>query len=122
MWRGHFLNVPAFNDCPLSLLQEFAASVERLFPYVTLVLTQHTWPPQVPAAVTALSQRVALHLSVASLPAAQQGLSSLLELMDRCDLVVEEDKKGDAGALAETLLRQHKGRADTKLYVVPAQS
>ncbi|KAM9349996.1 protein FAM151A [Symphorus nematophorus] len=69
----------------------FVSAVETLFPYVTVVLTEQKWPPVLPAAVTGLSQRVALHLNTASLPKEQEALNSLTEMMDRYDLVVEAE-------------------------------
>lgn len=102
------------------LFQEFVSSVERLFPYVTLVLTQQSWPPLIPATVADLSQRVALQLNEASLPKGQKALSSLEGLMDRYDLIVEEHTEAntDAVAFLKGLMAKKTGRSDTSLYVI----
>ncbi|XP_070830869.1 protein FAM151A isoform X1 [Chaetodon trifascialis] len=104
--------------------EEFVSAVERVFPYVTLVLTEQKWPPVIPATVAGLSQRVALHLNTASLPKGEEVLNSLLEMMDRYDLIMEEDAKSSAGALSlfKTLLTQRTGRTNTNLYVISDQS
>ncbi|XP_032388227.1 protein FAM151A isoform X1 [Etheostoma spectabile] len=96
---------------------EFVSAVERLFPYVTLVLSEQTWPPRVP--VTGLSQRVALHLNTASLPEGQETRDSLMAMMDRYDLIVE-DTRSRAGAFEvfKGLMSQRAGRANTNLYVI----
>ncbi|XP_029309269.1 protein FAM151A [Cottoperca gobio] len=93
--------------------EEFVSTVERLFPYVTLVMTQQNWP--------ALSQRVALHLNSASLQKGQEAL--LMGMMDRYDLIVE-DTLSSAGAFAifKDLMTRRTGRAKTHLYVLPDQS
>ncbi|XP_054452646.1 protein FAM151A [Anoplopoma fimbria] len=98
--------------------KEFVSTVERLFPYVTLVLTE----PLIP--VTGLSQRVALHVGTASLPNGQEALHSLMGMMERYDLIVEEDTISSAGAFSafKGLLSQRAGRANTKLYVISDQS
>lgn len=72
--------------------QEFVSAVERLFPYVTLVLSQQTWPA-VPTFIKHLSQRVALHIKTAPLQKSMkmETLSSLVGLLDRYDVLVEED-------------------------------
>lgn len=102
-----------WNYASFFLFQEFVSSVERLFPYVTLVLTQHSWPPLIPATVAGLSQRVALQLNNASLPKGQKALSSLKGLMDRYDLIVE-----DSVPFLEGLTAQKTGRSGTSLYVI----
>lgn len=106
---------------PFSLFQEFVSAVERLFPYVTLVLTERNWPPQIPAAVTGLSQRVALHLKRASLSRGQEELHSLMGMMDRYDLIVEEDMKSNTEAFTvfKELVTQRRGRANRNLYMMP---
>ncbi|XP_068594332.1 protein FAM151A [Cebidichthys violaceus] len=98
--------------------KEFVSTVERLFPYVTLVLTE----PLIP--VTGLSQRVALHLSAASLPSGQEAHDSLMGMMDRYDLIVEEDTKSRAGVFSvfKGLISQRAGRANTNLYVISDES
>lgn len=72
--------------------QEFVSAVERLFPYITLVLPQQTWPA-IPTFVKHLSQRVALHIKIASLQKSitMETLSSLVGLLDRYDVLLEED-------------------------------
>lgn len=69
------------------------SAVETLFPYVTLVLTQHMWPPVIPTSVKHLSQRVALHIKTTLLQKATRAemLRSLVGLLDRYDVLVEED-------------------------------
>lgn len=100
------------------------STVERLFPHVTLVLRQQNWPPLISATVTGLSQRLALHLNTASLPKGQEALDSLMGMMDRYDLIVEEDTKSSGGAFAafKGLLTQRTGRENTNLYVISDQS
>ncbi|KAG8013846.1 hypothetical protein GBF38_016044, partial [Nibea albiflora] len=97
--------------------KEFISAVERLFPYVTLVLTEQN-QPLIP--VTGLSQRVALHLTTASLPKEQKALNSLTEMMDRYDLLVEEDTKSSAGSVTvfKELMTRRARRANTNLYVI----
>ncbi|XP_078029028.1 protein FAM151A isoform X2 [Epinephelus lanceolatus] len=103
-------------------VEEFVSTVERLFPYITIVLTEQNRPPLTPA--TGLSQRVALHLKTASLPKGQEALNSLMGMMYTYDLIVEEDTKSSAGALAsfKGLMTQRTGRANTNLYVMSDQS
>lgn len=93
------------------------------FPYVTLVLTQQTWPPLIPASVTGLSQRVALHLNTASLPK-EEGFQSLVGMMDRYDLIVQEDTEESTAAtyVLKQLASQRRGAANTHLYVLSSQS
>ncbi|KAE8291420.1 Protein FAM151A [Larimichthys crocea] len=97
--------------------KEFISAVERLFPYVTLVLTEQN-QPLVP--VTGLSQRVALYLTTASLPKEQEALNSLTEMMDRYDLIVEEDTKSSAGSVTvfKELMTRRARRTNTNLYVI----
>lgn len=98
------------------------SAVERLFPYVTLVLGQQAWPPVIPAAVKHLSQRVALHIKTASLPkpARMESLRSLVGLLDKYDVLVEEDTvncKRDFPVYKE-ITSEFAGRANTNLYVI----
>ncbi|XP_070774981.1 protein FAM151A [Enoplosus armatus] len=101
--------------------KEFASTVERLFPHVTLVLPGQSWPPLIAAAAAGSSQRVVLHLDVASLPKGPEALHSLVGATGRCDVVVEATKS-DAGAVAvfEGLMTRRTGRAN--LYVISDQS
>lgn len=94
------------------------STVERLFPYVTVVLAGHKWPPRIPAAV---SQRVALHLNAASLPTGQEQLYALLGMMDKYDFIIEVDTKkgGEAVAVVKELRAQRAGRASRSLYILP---
>ncbi|XP_042352876.1 protein FAM151A [Plectropomus leopardus] len=103
-------------------IKEFMSTVERLFPYVTLVLTEQAWPPLLP--VTGLSQRVALRLNTASLPKGQEALHSLMEMMDRwTDLIVEDTQSSaEAFAALKGLMTQCTGRANTNLYLISAKS
>ncbi|KAI3375358.1 hypothetical protein L3Q82_021851 [Scortum barcoo] len=104
--------------------KEFISAVERLFPHITLVLTEQKWPPVISATVTGLSQRVALQLNTASLPEGQEAFDSLMGMMDRYDLIVEEDTQSSGGAFAvfKGLMAQHTGRENTNLYVMSDQS
>ncbi|KAM4728029.1 protein FAM151A, partial [Anableps anableps] len=45
----------------------FLSTVEELFPYITVVLAEQNWRPLIPAALTGLSQRLAVRLTSASL-------------------------------------------------------
>lgn len=100
------------------------STVERLFPYVTLVLTEQSWPALIPAAVTGLSQRVAIHLNTATLPKGWEAFSSLMGMMDRYDLLVEEDTKSSTRVFEvfKGLMNRSTGRANTNLYVISDQS
>ncbi|CAJ1087349.1 protein FAM151A isoform X3 [Xyrichtys novacula] len=106
-------------------IKEFASTVERLFPYVTLVFKELNWPPSAPQTVTglSLSQRPALHLNTAALPKGQETLSFVVDLMDRYDLIVEDDKINSAGVLADLkqLITQGKRRANTNIYILNNQ-
>nr|XP_020475251.1 protein FAM151A isoform X2 [Monopterus albus] len=105
-------------------MKEFVSTVERLFPYVTLVLTEQNWLLQIPAIVTGLSQRVALHLNTMSLPKGQEELHSLMRMTDKYDLIVEEDTKNTAAvsAVLKEEMIQRAGRVNTHLYVISHQS
>lgn len=94
-----------------------------MFPYVTLVLTPQTWPPVIPTAVAGLSQRVALHLGAASLPKVPEEVRDLMEMMDRYDLIVQQDPEGrpEDGSVLQQLVSRHRGRTSTHLYVLTAQ-
>lgn len=107
-----------------SVLQEFVSTVERLFPYITLVLTETNWPPQIPAEVTGLSQRVALRLNPALLRRGRDELHSLNGLMDGYDLIVEGDTESHAEALTEIkgLVSQRAVRTNKNLYVMSDRS
>lgn len=98
----------------------FVSTVERLFPYVTVVLAEHKWPPRIPAAV---SQRVALRLNAASLPTGQEQLHALLGMMDKYDFIIEVDtKKGaEAVTVVKELSARRAGRANRSLYILPQQ-
>nr|XP_019966121.1 PREDICTED: protein FAM151A isoform X2 [Paralichthys olivaceus] len=102
-------------------LQKYVSTVERLFPYITIVLKMQNWPPQIPSTVANLSQRVGLYLNKAYLPNRKEELHSLMGMMNRCDLIVEKDTKNNAEALKE-LTTQQTGRANTNLYVISDQS
>lgn len=102
--------------------QEFVSAVDRLFPYVTLVLGQQTWMPGIPAAVKHLSQRVVLHMKTASLQGTKKmdSLRSLVGLLDKYDVLVEEDTvncKKDLPVYKD-IVPQFAGRANTNLYVI----
>lgn len=103
------------------VFQEFVSAVERLFPHVTLVLGQQTWPPVIPAAVEHLSQRVVLHMETASLQETNrmESLRSLVGLLDKYDVLVEEDTvncKRDF-PVYEDIVSQCAGKTNTNLYV-----
>ncbi|XP_051254929.1 protein FAM151A [Dicentrarchus labrax] len=101
--------------------KEFVSAVERLFPYVTLVLTEQNWHPLIPATVTCLSQRVALHLNTAPLAKGQEALHSLMRMMDRYDLIVEGDLKRRDFAVFAGLMTQRSSKVNTNLYVISDQ-
>uniref|UniRef100_A0A3P8SLV6 Protein FAM151A n=1 Tax=Amphiprion percula TaxID=161767 RepID=A0A3P8SLV6_AMPPE len=96
--------------------QDFVSTVEKLFPYVTVVLPQQNYPPLIPAAVAGLSQRMALRLN--SLPAGQKELNSLMGMMDKCDFLLEVDTKSDteASSVLKMLMSQKTGGGNTNLY------
>ncbi|KAM7401376.1 hypothetical protein PAMA_005525 [Pampus argenteus] len=100
----------------------FVSTVELLFPYVTIVLTEQSWPPLIPETVSGLSQRVALHLKTSTLPKGQEELHSLMGMMDRYDVIVEGDMRSSAEALShlKAIMMQRKQRAN--LYVITNQS
>ncbi|XP_067460966.1 protein FAM151A [Thunnus thynnus] len=102
----------------------FVSTVESFFPYVTLVLTEQSWPPLVPETVSGLSQRVALHLNTAALPKGEEELYSLMDMMDRYDIIVEEDVGSSAEALShlKALMMQQKERVNKNLYVISNKS
>ncbi|XP_068197108.1 protein FAM151A [Antennarius striatus] len=104
--------------------EEFVSTVESLFPYVTLVLAGQNWPPLIPGIVSGLSQRVALHLNATSLPTGNEVIYSLVGMMDKFDLIIEDQtrKSTIAAAVTERLMVQHKGRANTNLYIIPHKS
>lgn len=94
--------------------------MEEFFPYVTIVLAEQSWPPVIPTSMSGLSQRVALHLNAASLPKGRQELYYLMEMMDRYDIIVEEDTKDSADALTQlkSLMMQQK----MNLYVISKEA
>lgn len=105
------------------VFQDFITTVDSMFPYVTLVLSQQTWPPLIPPSVGGLSQRVALHLNAASLPQEQEEVQSLMDMMDRYDVIVQQDTEGGAAdnSALQQLMGRHRGRTSTHLYLLPAQ-
>lgn len=107
----------------LLVFQEFISTVDSLFPYVTLVLTQLTWPPLIPTSVGGLSQRVALHLKELSLPQQQEDVQSLMDMMDTYDVIVQQNTEGGAadGSVLQQLIGYHTGKTSTHLYLLPAQ-
>lgn len=102
-------------------LLDFVSKVETLFPYVTLVLQEPNWPPLTPQSMTGLSQRVALRLN--AVPKGEEALRSVVELMDRYDLIVEDEPGKKAGATSDLkrLLTQNKKRENTHIYMMPDQ-
>lgn len=102
---------------------EFLWTVDSMFPYVTIVLAQQTWPPLIPTSVRGLSQRLALHLKAASLPKEPEEVQSLLNVMGRYDLIVQQDAEGRAedNSVLQQLLGWHRGKMSTHLYLLPAQ-
>lgn len=107
----------ACDSCLLLLFQEFISAVDSVFPYVTLVLTQHTWPPRIPTAVRGLSQRVALHLKAQSLPQQPEDVQSLTDMTDTYDLLVEGGAADDS--VLQQLMSHRTGK--THLYLLPAR-
>ena len=100
------------------------SAVERLFPYVTLVLGQQTWPPVVPAAVRHLSQRLVLHTKTSSLQKANEkrmdSLQSLVGRLEKYDVLLEEDTvncKRDFPVYKD-IISQFAGSANTNLYLI----
>ncbi|XP_071368315.1 protein FAM151A [Centroberyx affinis] len=107
--------------------QEFVSTVERLFPHVTLVLTEQSWPPRTPETAPGSSQRAALRLKAGLLPSGGEELRLLMPMMDRYDLVLEEEEGGGwmerrGKEVLKALLSQRTGRTDTRLYVISDQS
>ncbi|KAM9718404.1 protein FAM151A [Menidia menidia] len=102
---------------------EFISTTERLFPYATIVLTTQKWPPLIPAVVTGLSQRVALHLTTAFLRQEQDEIFALKE-MDRYDFVVEVDTmdKSEMFVFLNELVAQQTGFTNTNMYIISKQS
>ncbi|KAM3865914.1 protein FAM151A [Diretmus argenteus] len=108
-----------------------ASTVERLFPYVTLVLTEENWPPRIQATVTGSSQRVAVHLNASLLPNRWEKLRLLLmEMEDKYDVIVEQEgeketegyaKSGDEALTVLKALVVAQRRTDTRLYVISDQ-
>ncbi|KAK2843980.1 hypothetical protein Q5P01_010639 [Channa striata] len=98
--------------------KEFVSTVERLFPYVTLVLTETNWP-LIPAVVTGLSQRLALHLNQTSLPRYQEE-----KMLERYDLIVEGNNDDNVEALIASKghMTQRGGGAGTHVYIMSDQS
>ncbi|XP_060939684.1 protein FAM151A [Limanda limanda] len=104
--------------------KEYVSTVERMFPYISLVLKQQNWPPQIPSTLANLSQRVVLYLNTESVPNGKEELHSVMGMMNRCDLIVEKDTNSNAEAfvILKELLAQHTGKANTNLYVISDQS
>ncbi|XP_038160792.1 protein FAM151A [Cyprinodon tularosa] len=100
---------------------DFVSSLEELFPYVTVVSVEQNWPPLIPAALTGLSQRVAVHLMSASLLKPQE--IPFLEQVDKYDFVVEVDPKHEAQTITilEKLMAQRAGNAKTNLYMISSR-
>ncbi|XP_007578428.2 protein FAM151A [Poecilia formosa] len=101
---------------------DFVSTVEELFPYVTVVLAEQNWPPLIPAALTGLSQRLAVHLTSASLLKEPQGLPSLKE-RNQCDFVVEVDTEDTAETfrIMKKLMAQQGGKLKANLYMMTSQ-
>lgn len=122
LYRPVWINMEGLQSSERT--HEFVSTVERLFPYVTLVMTPQNWPPHVPASVVGLSQRVALHLNTASLPEEEEReLHSVTAAMDRYDLIVEEEDESSAEVLEvfKGLMSRRTRRANTNLYVISKQ-
>ncbi|XP_015248606.1 PREDICTED: protein FAM151A [Cyprinodon variegatus] len=100
---------------------DFVSSLEELFPYVTVVSVEQNWPPLIPAALTGLSQRVAVHLMSASLLKPQE--IPFLEQVDKYDFVVEVDPEDEAQTITilEKLMAQRAGNAKTNLYRISSR-
>lgn len=101
------------------VFQDFISTVDSTFPYVTLVLSPQAWPPLIPTSVGGLSQRVALHLNAASLPRQQEEVQTLMDMMDRYDVIVQQDT--EENAVVQQLVGWHRGKTSTHLYLLPAQ-
>ncbi|KAM9789890.1 protein FAM151A [Neosynchiropus ocellatus] len=109
--RPVWISLEGSHDFP----QEFLSAVERTFPYVTLVLEQRSWPPVIPAAMTGLSQRVALHLRSGGLP--KWALHSLVKMMDSYDVLVEEGTGSRDTTVADLKELVIKDGARRRLYL-----
>ncbi|XP_032421472.1 protein FAM151A isoform X1 [Xiphophorus hellerii] len=101
---------------------DFVSTVEELFPYVTVVLAEQNWPPLIPASLTGLSQRLAVHLTAASLLKEPQELPSLKE-RNQCDFVVEVDMEDTAETfrIMKKLMAQQGGKSKANLYMMTSK-
>ncbi|CAN9502972.1 unnamed protein product [Ophioblennius macclurei] len=117
-YRPVWINVDDLHSS--NSTQDFVSAVERLFPYVTLVLVEQTWPSGLPAAVSNLSQRVALHLNTESLLRGEKQLHTLTELLERCDIILEGNVEKSVGDF--TVLKGLRGSDKTNLYVMSEES
>lgn len=98
------------------------SKVEEVFPYVTVVLDEQNWPSVIPAELTGLSQRVAVHLTSASLFKEAQEIPFMKE-MDKYDFVVEVDTTDTPENLTvlKKLMAQETGTAKINLYMMTRQ-
>lgn len=98
------------------------STVEELFPYVTVVLAEQNWPPLIPASLTGLSQRLAVHLTAVSLLKEPQELPSLKE-RNQCDFVVEVDMEDTAETfrIMKKLMAQQGGKSKANLYMMTSK-
>ncbi|KAM4557485.1 protein FAM151A [Fundulus diaphanus] len=120
LYRPIWISMESFQRS--NSTNEFVSTIEELFPYVTVVLVEQNWPPLIPAALKDLSQRVAVHLTSASLLKGPQGVA-FLKQMDKYDFVVEVDRKDKAET--STMLKQHMaqgaGEEKKNLYMMTSQ-
>lgn len=94
--------------------------MEEFFPYVTVVLAEQNWLPLTPAAPMGLSQRLAVHLSSASLLKEPQELPSLKE-RNQCDFVVEVNMEdiAETFTIMKKLMAQQGGKSN--LYMMTSK-
>ncbi|XP_051809496.1 protein FAM151A isoform X2 [Acanthochromis polyacanthus] len=123
LYRPVWISMDGLQSGDDDTKEYFVSTVEKLFPYVTVVLPEQNYPPVIPAAVAGLSQRVALRLKSASLPTGQE--EELNSLMDRYDFILEVDTKTNTEAFSvlKILMTQRTGRVSnrdhvTNLYII----
>lgn len=97
------------------------AQVEAIFPHVTLVLRQSSWPP--PPPVGGWSLRVALRVDSALLPS-NKDVGGVWSSMEGRDLVVEEGRS-QGGRSREGLLKafstQYRESTNGRVYFLTNQ-
>ncbi|KAM4623654.1 protein FAM151A [Polymixia lowei] len=102
--------------------QQFVSTVERLFPHVTLVLTEGSWPPQITPGLRGVSQRVAVRLRAELIPRRGEELDTLLRMMDKYDFIVDDRDGCIAVLVLIERMTQRTGSRNTRLYCMSDQS